>query len=162
VPRVDTLQKIVVFGWIAVCFLRGLTVNYEALTSSAMCTSTHLTTMGMVGNSQFSQTVQEPNWFVIGICAGVAGGFVLIIQQGALSRPFVVGAGGSEAILRGWLSAKAAKEVVLMGLLHIVSGNPFNDLFFHRHADIVYSRAHKATRLFAGLFINVHIDRTLG
>ena len=141
-------------------FLRGLSVNYEALTSSAMCISTHLTTMGMVDNSQFSQIVEdtvstvtkrialvnnvdtfnadkEPNWFVIGIFSGVAAVFVLIIfvakatgrkkavlvgrevfiQQGALSRPSVVGAAGSEAILRGWLSAK---EVVLMVFLHII------------------------------------------
>lgn len=175
-------------------FLRGLTVDYEAWTSSAMCISTHLTTMGMVDNTQLSQIVQdqvstvteriegvnnidtfnednEPNWFVIGIFAGVAGGFVLIIfiakatgrkkavlvgreifiQQGALSRPSVVGAAGSEAILRGWLSAK---EVVLMGFLHIMSGNPFIGLFFHwSHADIVYSRADKATGLFAGLLL---------
>ena len=75
----------------------------------------------------------------------------VFVQRGSLSRPSVLGSGASEAVLRGWLSSK---EVVLMGFLHIMSGNLFIGLFFHwSHADIVFSRADKATGLFAGLLL---------
>ena len=41
-----------------------------------------------------------------------------------------------------------------MGFLHIISDNPFIGLFFHwSHADVVYSRADKATGLLAGLLL---------
>ena len=181
-------------------FLRGLAVEFKEVVASAICVSTHLTMMATVDKSALERIAEEkvlafagrvermigvemdpatnePNWFVIGIFAGVAAVFVvtifgakmsgrkkavlvgreLYVQQGRLFRPSVVGAAGSEAILRGWLSTK---EVVLMGFVHVMSGNPFIGLFFHwSHADIVFSRADKATALFAGLLINdVHID----
>lgn len=127
--------------------------------------------VGQIFSADTYEKTDEPNSFVIGIFDGVAGVFVITIfaakamgrktavlvgrevfvQQGQLARPSVLSSSASEAILRGWLSVK---EVVQLGYLHIASGNPFIGLFSHwSHADVVFSRADKATELFAGLLL---------